>query len=134
MKIQEYFLSSFPLFHLLLHWARQLFLGIPPFISDPGSHCLFLYLLLYTCVGGPLLLHLEGHRGAVSGLVCWVSGSDCLSLLSCSHDGTLKTWDLEHGGVGQTLRGHQSSVSCVAVSPNGAIAVSGSADQTIRYC
>ena len=35
--------SSFPLFHLL-HWARQLFLGIPPFISDPGSLCLFLFL------------------------------------------------------------------------------------------
>ena len=34
--------SSF--FHLLLHWVRQPFLGIPPFISDPGSHCLFLYL------------------------------------------------------------------------------------------
>ena len=34
--------SSF--FHLLLHWIRQPFLGIPPFISDPGSLCLFLYL------------------------------------------------------------------------------------------
>ena len=34
--------SSF--FHLLLHWVRQPFLGIPPFISDPGSLCLFLYL------------------------------------------------------------------------------------------
>ena len=34
--------SSF--FSLLLHWVRQLFLGIPPFISDPGSLCLFLYL------------------------------------------------------------------------------------------
>ena len=38
------FLPSFPFFHLLLHWVRQPFLGIPPFISDPGSLCLFLYL------------------------------------------------------------------------------------------
>ena len=38
------FLPSFPFFHLLLHWVRQLFLGIPPFNSDPGSLCLFLYL------------------------------------------------------------------------------------------
>ena len=44
MKIQESFLPSFPFFHLLLHWVRQPFLGIPPFISDPGSLCLFLYL------------------------------------------------------------------------------------------
>ena len=38
--------SSF--FHLLLHWVRQPFLGILPFISDPGSLCLFLYL--YLCI------------------------------------------------------------------------------------
>ena len=47
MKIQESFLPSFPFFHLLLHWVRQPFLGIPPFISDPGSLCLFLYLDMY---------------------------------------------------------------------------------------
>ena len=35
MRIQESFLPSFPFFHLLLHWVRQPFLGIPPFISDP---------------------------------------------------------------------------------------------------
>ena len=26
------------------HWARQLFLGIPPLIGDPGNLCPFLYL------------------------------------------------------------------------------------------
>ena len=36
-KDTRVFLSSFLFFHLLLHWFRQLFLGIPPFISDPGS-------------------------------------------------------------------------------------------------
>ena len=44
MKIQESFLPSFPFFHLLLHCVRQPFLGIPPFISDPGSLCLLLDL------------------------------------------------------------------------------------------
>ena len=34
----------FSSFFYLLHWVRQPFLGIPPFISDPGSLCLFLYL------------------------------------------------------------------------------------------
>ena len=37
--------SSF--FHLL-HWVRQPFLGIPPFISDPGILCLLLYLDLHV--------------------------------------------------------------------------------------
>ena len=37
------FFLSFSFFHLL-HWVRQPFLGIPPFISDPGSLGLFLYL------------------------------------------------------------------------------------------
>ena len=45
MKIQESFLPPFPFFHLLLHWVRQPFLGIPPFISDPGSLCVM------SCVG-----------------------------------------------------------------------------------
>ena len=39
MKIQESFL-----FFLLLHWARELFLRIPPFIRDPGNLGLFLDL------------------------------------------------------------------------------------------
>ena len=41
MKIQESFL-----FFVLLHWARQLFLGIAPFISDPGN-LRFLCVVLY---------------------------------------------------------------------------------------
>ena len=39
MRIQE-FSPSTP---LLLHWARQLFLGIPPFISDPGNYLSTIY-------------------------------------------------------------------------------------------
>ena len=35
--------SSF--FNPLLHWVRQPFLGIPPFISDPVSLCLFFILI-----------------------------------------------------------------------------------------
>ena len=56
MKIQESFLPSFPFFHLLLHWVRQPFLGIPPFISDPGSLCLFLYLDLLMYYKSTVLL------------------------------------------------------------------------------
>ena len=41
MRIQESFLSI-----LLLHWLRQLFLGIPAFISDPGNLCVFLDLFV----------------------------------------------------------------------------------------
>ena len=41
------FLSSFPLFHLLLHWVRQLFLGIPPFIRILGVF--FFFFILIFC-------------------------------------------------------------------------------------
>ena len=47
IQVLESFLSSFPHFHLLLHWVRQLFLGIPLFISDPESLCLF-FTLIFT--------------------------------------------------------------------------------------
>ena len=60
MRIQESFLPSFPFFHLLLHWVRQPFLGIPPFISDPGSLCLFFILIFcescHVCV--PTYVHM----------------------------------------------------------------------------
>ena len=39
------FSSFFSLLSSSFHWVRQPFLGIPPFISDPGSLCLFFILI-----------------------------------------------------------------------------------------
>ena len=66
--MHESFLSSFLLFLLPLHWARQLFLGIPPFISDPGNFCLFLDLSLI--LGSRSNLACTGKTGSAYLLQC----------------------------------------------------------------
>ena len=87
---------------------------------------------------GPLLATLEGHRGPVSGVVCMhvpsAAGTEQrgLLLVTCSHDGTLKTWDLASLGVVQTLQGHEGAVLDMAVTEDGRHAVSGGLDGTVR--
>jgi len=49
-----------------------------------------------------------------------------------SADATLKVWDLQQGKELHTLRGHQMSVTDVAITKNGEIAVSGGRDRTLR--
>ena len=87
---------------------------------------------------GPLLATLEGHRGPVSGVVCMhvpsAAGTEQrgLLLVTCSHDSTLKTWDLASLGVVQTLQGHEGAVLDMAVTEDGRHAVSGGLDRTVR--
>ena len=72
--------SSF--FHLLLHWIRQPFLGIPPFfISDPGYLCLFLYLdllwilVLFICLQSTFLRSLFSCvKGIYMYMKSWLQG------------------------------------------------------------
>ena len=45
---------------------------------------------------------------------------------------TLKVWELESGRALRTLQGHAASVNSVAVTPDGRLAVSASADQTVK--
>ncbi len=45
---------------------------------------------------------------------------------------TRSVWDMETGKEKSKLEGHTDVVSCVAISPDGKMIVSGSNDQTIR--
>ena len=45
---------------------------------------------------------------------------------------TLKVWELESGRALRTLQGHAASVNSVAVTPDGRLTVSASADQTVK--
>ncbi|KAJ2935963.1 hypothetical protein H1R20_g1129, partial [Candolleomyces eurysporus] len=97
------------------------------------------------------LSKLEGHSLTVNAVAI---SPDNKRVVSGSFDGTLRIWDLETGKqrivsgssdetiriwdaatraqVGEPLRGHESSVWSVAISPDGKRIVSGSDDHTIR--
>ena len=54
------------------------------------------------------------------------------SILSGSHDNTLKIWDVETGECTKTLNGHTDVVYCCAVSRLGKWVLSGSSDKTLK--
>lgn len=72
---------------------------------------------------------LEDHRASVS---CAVFTPDGATLISGSHDNTLKFWDLVSGSVRQTLTGHDDPVTAIALSPTENLLISGSHDTTLR--
>ena len=57
---------------------------------------------------------------------------DGTSLVSGSHDNTVKLWDIQTGGVVKTFYGHTHWVVSVSVSADCSIIASGSWDETIR--
>ncbi|MGB3403803.1 MAG: hypothetical protein WBA77_14030 [Microcoleaceae cyanobacterium] len=91
---------------------------------------------------GKLLATLKSHNGSITGLFFSPDGT---RLVSASKDKTIKIWDL-HQFVNPsltvassnqviipiTLKGHQGTVSSVAVSPDGKIIASASEDQTVK--
>ena len=79
--------------------------------------------------GGPLLLTLSGHQGAVRTVAITPDGHRAVS---GSDDCTVRVWDLTRGVEERVLRGHSDWVRAVAVLAEGCRAVSTGDDQTIR--
>jgi len=72
---------------------------------------------------------LTGHTDAVRSLTF---SSDGISLVSGSHDRTVKLWDVQTGGIVKTFHGHTGWVLSVSISADSTIIASGSGDCTLR--
>lgn len=89
------------------------------------------------------LRRIEGHSGNIRSVTflpdgrCFLSSSgtdyyDADLLKELGVDNTVRLWDVETGSELQRFEGHTANVNCVAVSPDGHYALSGSADKTVR--
>ncbi len=72
---------------------------------------------------------LKGHTASIWGVPITPDGK---TVVSCSHDKTLKVWDLESGQCRATFTGHTGGVLCVAITPDGKTVVSGTNDKTLK--
>ena len=72
---------------------------------------------------------LSGHSRRVRSLAFSPDGT---SLVSGSHDKTIKLWDMQTGGVIKTFHGHIGRVLSVTISADCSRIASGSKDKTIR--
>jgi WD40 repeat protein len=78
----------------------------------------------------PLWLRsLEGHTHWVLAVAVSPDGR---TIVSGSHDRTVKVWEAESGRLLRSLEGHTGGVNAVAVSPDGRTIVSGSLDRTVK--
>ena len=72
---------------------------------------------------------LTGHAKQVE---CVAPCRDGRHIVSGSHDGTIRLWDLSNGTEVRRFAGHKGAVSSLAVSPDGQRLLSGSSDRTMR--
>ena len=75
------------------------------------------------------LLGFGGHTDRVRAVTIAPDGQ---TMLSGSHDKTLKLWDLAIGRERRTFAGHAREVSCVSISSDSRTALSGSWDKTLK--
>jgi len=86
-------------------------------------------IVTLNTVTGSKIIVLSGHTGWVISLTF---SPDGISLVSGSHDNTIKLWDMQTGGVVKTFQGHTGGVHSVSISVDCNIIASGSKDKTIR--
>jgi WD40 repeat protein len=71
----------------------------------------------------------RGHKGIVQDLTFSRDGT---LLVSASHDGTVRVWDLIRGREQAVCIGHQGEVRAVEIAPDQETIVSASQDKTVK--
>ena len=94
------------------------------FSSDAGllaTGSLDKSIRVWELPSGAMKFQMKGHGEAI----CSVSFQTANQLLlSAGLDRTLRTWNLSTGKIQSTMSGHSAYLTCMAVLPDGAIAVS----------
>ena len=86
-------------------------------------------IILLDAITGSQTAILSGHTDQVQSLAY---SSDGRSLVSGSHDMTVKLWDIQTGGAVKTFSGHTELVNTVCISVDCTTIASGSFDRTVR--
>lgn len=76
-----------------------------------------------------IIHHMGGHRCGISDVEFTL---DDQFVVTGSHDGTAKLWDVDTGKPLITFMGHKSNIHCVAVTPDGNRVITGSGDHTVK--
>lgn len=69
-----------------------------------------------------------GHKSQVNDVKVNPKGN---TIVSCSHDNTIRLWNNTVEGHSQVIKKHTSSVRSLSISHNGELLLSGSNDKTL---
>jgi WD40 repeat protein len=70
-----------------------------------------------------------GHNAPVYG-VC--VSKDSQKIITCSHDETIREWNIMKGHLEKTVKAHTSTIYACVLSPNGKYLATASADKTVK--
>ncbi|OAX31318.1 WD40 repeat-like protein [Rhizopogon vinicolor AM-OR11-026] len=87
------------------------------------------YIKIFDANTGKLISNLKGHTHRVH---CLAWTADGTTLISCSFDSSIRTWNTTTWQQINVLAGHTSHVKAIAISPNARILASASIDKTAR--
>jgi serine/threonine protein kinase len=96
---------------------------------------------LWAVEDGGELCRLTAHRNWINALALTADGQRLLTAsggeirngqFEDGYDTSVRVWDTESGKELMCLLGHVASVTCIAATPDGRYAVSGSLDRTVR--
>ncbi len=80
---------------------------------------------LWDVASGKQIRRFEGPERAVHSVHFWPDGKHAVA---ASEDGTIRLWELESGREVRQFEGHTGRIDCLALSRDGSLLLSGSAD------